>query len=211
MRVLLIEDTRVGVTTTTALLSRFGEVRAARSLDEARAVIKSGFRPDAVVSDLNLGDGRDWRETFGEVVEIAAGRPIAAHTAQVWPELLDDFARLFSGARAQLFSKRNPQPLLEWLQQMRRDESGTVVQTMNRGSGQSHADIRAELVAYLEEMGAPKPADRWLGRLVECIVRWQGRAESAGERSWQTLLVLTLGGIFAWLVTAAMTWSGAGW
>lgn len=212
MRLLLIEDTRVGVTTTTALLSRFGEVRAARSLDEARAVIASGFHPDVIVSDLNLGDGRNWRETFADVVEIAEGRPIAAHTAQTWPELLDEFARYFSGHRAQLFSKRNSQQLIEWLQQFRRDESGSMVQTMDRGSVQSHRDIRAEFVAYLESLGAPRPADDWLKPLIRCIVRWQRRIDLAFERTWQTLLILTVTGVFGWLVMAFAKWAeGGGW
>ena len=198
MRILLIEDTRVGVTTTTAMLSRFGEVRAGRSIDEARAIIASGFAPDVVVTDLNLGDRRPWRETFADVVELAAGRPIAAHTAQVWAELLEEFATLFSGVRAQLFSKRDSRPLIEWLQQFRRDESGAMVQTMDRGSRQSHRDIRTEIVAYAEELGVPHPADDWFRDLIRCIVRWQLRLEKAFERIWTTLLILTVGAVFSW-------------
>lgn len=211
MRILLIEDTRAGITTTTALLTRFGTVRAARTIEEARSVMASGWNPDAVVADLNLGDRRNWRETFAEVVEIAAGRPIAGHTAQVWDALLEEFSTLFSGAGAQLFSKRDDRPLLEWLQQMRRDESGALVQTMDRGSKQSHNDIRGEVVKFFEEMGAPHPGDEWLRDYIRCLVKWQSRGEKAWTTAWTTLVGLTVAGVFGWLVMAVMRWSGAGW
>jgi CheY-like chemotaxis protein len=210
MRMLLIEDSRVGTTITTAMLSQFGEVRAARTIDEARAVMASGFRPDVIVTDLNLGDHRRWQETVADVVTLASGRPILAQTGQTWPELLDEFARLFSAARAELFSKRDERGMLEWLRQFREDQSGHMVQTMDRGSKQSHTDIRSEVRAYFEALGVPKPADEWLGLLFRCIVRWQARADAAGELVWRTLVVGAVAAAVGWFGWAVREWLLAG-
>lgn len=211
MKMLLIEDSRVGVTTTTRMLAPFGEVRAARSLEEAQRIRDSGFQPDVIISDLNLGDRRAWQETFSEVVKIAAGRPILAQTGQVWPELLAEFARLFSGAGAELFGKRDERGMLEWLQQFREDQSGAMVRTMDRGSRQSNDDIRSEVRTYFEDLGAPKPADKWLSALIGCIIRWERRIEAAGELIWRTLLVIMVAAVAGWLGVALTQWSGAGW
>ena len=208
MRILLIEDTRAGVTITTAMLARYGEVRAARSIAEAEEVMASGWNPEVIVSDLNLGDGRQWHESFADVVHLARGRPIAAHSADVWHELRIDFARRFSGSRAQLFSKSGSgaRDLQQWLQQWRHDESGAMVQTMDRGSTQSGADIRAAIIGYAEELGVPPPAHDWLREITRCIVGWKRRWDETRERVWMTMVTIFAASAIGWLGWAVVQW-----
>lgn len=211
MRMLLIEDMPSGQTTMIGLLSPYGTVRAARSIVEAESIMASGWNPEVVVADLNLGDRRKWQDSFADVVRLANGRPIAAQTADVWHELREEFGRLFSG-QAQLFAKgfEGTRGLIEWLQQFREDQSGRMVQTMDRGSQQSHADIRAEFWLLMRSLGAPHseevPVEAWARDLVRCIVRWQRRAGTAGTITWQWLVGLVLGGIGTWLSKVAGLW-----
>lgn len=201
MRILLIEDTRAGVTETVARLSPFGEVRAARSIAEAKEVIATGFRFDAIVTDFNLGDGRSWRDTVRDAVDISAGRPIAAHTADLYPELREEFARLFSG-RVEIFSKREPHRLVQWLQQFRRDQSGRVVQTMDRGSDQSHRDIREEVIDWLHDLGFPQPAEYHLRRLIEWWLKWQRRLMAAWDTAAKVVIGLLVTGAATLIISA---------
>jgi CheY-like chemotaxis protein len=200
MRILLIEDTRAGTTETVSRLSPFGEVRAARSLQEARQVVASGFKYDAIVTDMNLGDGRDWRETIRDAIDISAGRPIAAHTADLYPELREEFAKLFSG-RVEIFSKREPSHLMEWVRQFVNDQSGAIVETMHRHTAQSHGDIRREVIEFLHDLGVPPPADHHLRNRIAwektCLQRWRGFIDTAAK----TIIGLAAAGAMTWLAT----------
>lgn len=204
MRILLIEDTRAGITDTVARLAPYGEVRAARSLDEARVVIASGFDFDAIVTDLHLGDRRDWSETINDVVEMANGRPIAAHTADLYPELRREFARLFSG-RVDIFSKRDAGGLIEWAQQFRSDHAGRVIRTMDRGSAQSHSDIRAEIISWLHDLGFPQPVEYNLRKLIEWGLRCLRRLAAARDIAAKALLTLAVTGAATML--ASVLWN----
>jgi hypothetical protein len=186
-------------------------VKAAQSIAQAERIMESGWNPEAIISDLNLGDGREWHESFADVIRLAKGRPVAAHTAQLWHELRSDFAKRFSG-QAQLFSKDHQGTigLIEWLQQFREDQSGRMVQTMDRGSQQSGADIRAEFWLLARSLGAPHtddtPVEVWARDIVRCVVRWQRRAEATGSILWKSLVGSIAAGAVTWISKALGVW-----
>lgn len=214
MRILLIEDTRTGRTATTRLLAQYGDVRAARTIEEARR-LSTGWHFDAVVTDLNLGDGRRWQDNIRDVVDLAAGRPIAAHTTQVYREMQEEFASLFSGFDASLFGKQDERELQGWLQSQRRDESGHYVQSMDQGTAASEAEIRRIVAEYAVEVakswGVPLPVQRNARNMVECLVSWQRLAKITIDVSWKTMVAIMVAGLVTWLGRAILLWSGAGW
>lgn len=208
---LLIEDRPTGTTTMIATLAPFGIVKAAETIAQAERIMESGWNPEVIVADLNLRDGREWYESFSDVIRLARGRPIAAHTAELWHELRVDFAKRFSG-EAQLFAKDHDgvRGLVEWLQQFREDQSGRMVQTMDRGSRQSHADIRAEFFAIARELGVPHsdelPDHEWMRDLIRCVKRWQKRQTAAETTAWKSLVAFMVTGVAGLITKAAGLW-----
>lgn len=204
MQILLIEDTTTGTTIAVQQLSPYGRVHAARNLVEARAVMDSGSGIDAIVTDMHLGDRRSWQDTIADVVELAKGRPVAAHTTDVYLEMRQEFAMLFSG-HAELFSKRDAKGLIEWLQQFREDQAGKMVRTMDHGSMQSHRDIRAEVVAWLHDLGFPQPVEYNLRRVIESALSTWRRVNGLRDLAVTTVLMLMVSGLAAFIANAV--WS----
>ena len=87
---------------------------------------------------------------------------------------------------------------------------------MQRSDDIDREAIRREVRAYATELltnaevGGRDPW-QWSIDLLKCIAKWERRAGRAFDLTWQTLLVLSLGGVAAWLATAFKLWSGAGW
>lgn len=72
--------------------------------------------------------------------------------------------------------------------------------------------FRAYVSEILREAGVEDGSPwQWSLDIVRCVVKWERRAKRAFDLTWQTLLVLSLGGVAAWLATAFKLWSGAGW
>jgi len=192
MRTLLIEDTRVGRTAARAILEPFGPVRSASSLDEARGILGGGFDPDVIVTDLNLNDGGKWQDTMNAVVEMAQGRPIAAHTWQVWDGLPAEFAALYSGHRAVVLSKQDDNALRSWAQR----QAGPI----NSPAVQPPINFGAEFSAYLEHLGAPKPGHDWAREIVRCVVGWQKRWEITKDTALKAIVLFFVGALLSWIV-----------
>ena len=76
--------------------------------------------------------------------------------------------------------------------------------------------IREEVKTYVAELLVESGVEdknpwQWALGIIACIAKWERRAGRAFDLTWQTLLVLSLGGVAAWLATAFKLWSGAGW
>jgi DNA-binding response OmpR family regulator len=93
VRVLLIEDDRpLSNTLAKHLRARGHEVRIAFAGQDALAALKSGFRPDVVLLDVNLPDQSGWDLLRHKTLALAGDPPVFIMTAiAVSPARLREF------------------------------------------------------------------------------------------------------------------------
>lgn len=74
------------------------------------------------------------------------------------------------------------------------------------------AEFRAYVSELLRDAGVEdKNPWQWAIDILRCAANWERRGRRAFDLTWQTLLVLSIGGVAAWLAMAFKLWSGAGW
>ena len=182
MEILLIEDRAPDGRSLERRLQPFGTVRWARSLAEVRSMLRDGYEPDFVLTDLHIPDGpSDDLGSMPEVVELFGKHAkIAAITSDVTSTISRQFEQAFRSFR--LFDKGSPadlRALTDLMISQRMDESDTARTTLDEGTPASRAWFRAEAIAFCHDLGVPDPITFWLQSRIEATKRclsWREKA-----------------------------------
>lgn len=197
MEILLIEDRTPDGRSLERRLLPFGTVRWARSLAEVRSMVRDGYEPDFVLTDLHLPDGpSDELGCMAEVVELFGKHAkIAAITSDITSTIKRHFEQQWRSFR--LFDKGKPddlRDLTDLLISQRMDESSTARTTLDEGTPASRAWFRAEAIALCRDLGVPEPVTFWLQSRIEATKRCL---------SWREKAIVTVG--LGVLVAVAVT------
>lgn len=203
MRILVIDDRQVDRRIGVQVAREFGEVREAASVEAARSVFASGWRPVVVLADLHMA-GADPIESFAAVLEAADDQRtvVIALTGDLGDtDLVRRFRDAFPSSR--LLAKDN-RAIRDVLAAIRVDEAGHAVSTMDQGSIASHDQI----VMVIEQWWAGKLkgfgiSDYWVRKQIEgrlsCLT-WRERLAIGVGVALATVVALGAG---SWLARAA--------
>lgn len=191
-RILVIEDRKIERDTLERVAKAYGRVDMATNLEEAVAKIREHPPPNLILCDMHLHDGHTPLEVATAVYKTAnlnATRLYFMTTDIGDTELVQTMRQHFHSIK---LLEKSPAKIRELLDEMREDQSGRLVHTMDAGTKASHDSIRAIVREVIDELLVDLGIT-WFD--VKTWVRARLRCVQLRDRMAWALGLLVLGGL----------------
>lgn len=151
-RIVIVEDRKIERDSLARLAEPYGTVETAETLEEAQHLLRRGPAPGLILSDLHLHDGLSPAEVAGAIYRCAnlnSSRLVFMTSDLGDEDLVRAIRQQFPSIR--LIQKSN-KTVADLLRELREDESGHLVDTMDAHSTSSHETIRKIVKEHIEDM-----------------------------------------------------------